>query len=789
MKHRILPAILAALLLIGIMSVTAFSLTTVSSQTALLAALKKGADIKLSKSMVLTTGLVIEEGQTVSIDLNGKTLDRSLSTVSEGGSVITVKAGASLTIKDTSGTNSGIIKGGAAFNGGAICNYGTVVVEGGTFSDNKATDNTYGCGGAIYNGTSGNSHGHLTLKGGVFVHNRARNGGAVYNASGCTLDILQGSYIKTVGNLQKTIVDDVRITENVAASFGGGIFNGGKCTMKIKPYITGNTAGDRADDVYLATGKTIEMSGVLRAEAKMTLVAEGENPVVVTNYKKYNTADPKSFFKPADQDSVILLDTNGNVEMNNSAQTIVQVFKNETMTKREAYDTVSDAWNAAKSYGADNNARIEMTLGSNWNADTRFITPDNSKMVFDLNGHYLNRTRNGKQTNDGEVIYVGNGAILTIKDSNPESQGFDGIAGGVISGGASGNGAGGVHVGVGATFNMEGGTIYKCTTDKHGGAIFMKDKSTLNMKNCRIYFCQTVDSTDDCDGGGIYASKVDCSINLDNVIFQDCYSEDGGGAIYLNNYLSEMNISIKNCSFFGNITEDWGGAIYIFSTNNRINCRIDSCEFRNNRCGDYGGAISIGGYDSSQNQPPILIENCVFTENRSGNDGSAIEVGRPGVVLADCTITGNYSGSSGAVHVDEEYILSLAGKMIIKDNTAEYHGYNLDLDDTNSSKQDTMFESAGLAEGSEVYFYRLDNTSTVAKHITQYQTKYFIPETGTMTFNPEKTIETPLITASLFSNGSVLILSLFGVAAVAAVVIAVIVKKKKGGVPANENNA
>ena len=786
MKKRILPVILAAVILIGALAVTAYALTTVSSQTALVTAFKKGGDIKISKSITLTQGLVVAEGKAVTLDLNGKTLDRALSVVQTEGSVITVMPGGKFTLRDSSGTNDGIIKGGAALNGGGICNYGEVLIEAGTIMGNKALNSYYGCGGGIYNGMYENEPAVLTIKGGVISHNSARNGGGIYNSTGCTVTVQEGSYIKTVGNLSKTIVDNVKITENTAADFGCGIFNAGEFYISGSPTFSGNESNGSPVDIYCAAGKHLTLNGKLSLSEKVTLQGCGEDPEIIRNYNKYNTASPKDLFRAAVKGESLILGTSGEIRIKNTSDTIVQVYSKNKLVKSETYEDPGTAWDAAVKY-AETYQRAEILLGSDYSHDRQLIIYKDRNVTLDLNGHYVCRTRNGSMKNDGEVFYVGENATFTVLDSNPDSRGYDGVEGGVIAGGASGNGAGGVHVSNNATFNMFGGTIYKCITDEDGGGIYLKSNSKLNMKDCRIYFCQTIDSFDECHGGGIYAEKVSCTINLENVTFQDCYSEDDGGALYINDYdgNAKVDCTVKNCLFIGNKCENFGGAVYIFGYNTESTYKFIDCTFRNNKCYDNGGGLYING-GGIKGQNPILIEGCIINSNNASDYGSGLFAGRNGVVIMDSTITDNSAGSSGAVYVHENHTISLAGKVIIKDNTAEYNGANLNLDDTNSIEKNTLFACAGLTEGSEVYFYRGDRGGVpVAKNIPEYQLKYFHPEHGTMKFIEEGEVETPVVTASLFSNGSALILGILGAAAAAAVIIAVIVKKRKGGVTAD----
>src|SRR5699024_953042 len=122
--------------------------------------------------------------------------------------------------------------------GGAIySNGGTVTtnLNGNTISGNKATGSTgLGQGGAIF--VENNSK--VSVTGGTISGNTAVNGGGVYNK-----DI--------------TTLSGVTFTNNTASQHGGGAYQAG--TM----YINGALAMDAASDIYLPTGKRVDINAAL----------------------------------------------------------------------------------------------------------------------------------------------------------------------------------------------------------------------------------------------------------------------------------------------------------------------------------------------------------------------------------------------------------------------------------------------------------------------------------------------------------------------------------------------
>ncbi len=236
-----------------------------------------GDDIELTNR--LNVGYDVDHGSDlnhVTIDLNGHTLSRSLAAADDGGQVISVFGGWTLTIKDSSGDNSGKITGGWSYQGGAIYVYpdAQLTIEGGTITGNRADTKGggYGFGGAIEN------HGTMTMTGGKITGNTAgQYGGGIYNAEGATLNVTGGT-----------------ITGNTAASQGGGIYHeglGGKLNMQGSPVVKDNTT----DDVRLAPGQIITVTGAFTSGASIGVAASVPG-IFTTGYGNYNTASPEKYF-------------------------------------------------------------------------------------------------------------------------------------------------------------------------------------------------------------------------------------------------------------------------------------------------------------------------------------------------------------------------------------------------------------------------------------------------------------------------------------------------------------
>ena len=269
MKKKTLT-ILAALLAIA---QGAWAQTVVNDEAALNYAIA-GAEgetisIRLGADITLSAYLKIGESkeQTVVLDLYGHKLRRNLGAVDANGHVIEVFGKGELTVKDTS--KGGEISGGRANNGGGICNYGTLHLEGGTITSCLA-DNT---GGGVRN------NGTMTMDGGVILGCWGSDCGGIYNAEGATLTITGGVISgNTSGrggggivNYGMADISGGAIHNNHATTRGGGIWNGGELTIGAAT-IEGNRADIEGGGIfYRANCNYYHPSGIVHLLGEATI--------------------------------------------------------------------------------------------------------------------------------------------------------------------------------------------------------------------------------------------------------------------------------------------------------------------------------------------------------------------------------------------------------------------------------------------------------------------------------------------------------------------------------------
>ena len=351
-------AILAALLTVA---QGLWAQTIVETETDLLNAVQNSQTVKLGKDITTASQggrLGINNGVTVTLDLNGHTLKRQMTAADDGGQVIYIANGGKLTIND-SGTG-GKITGGWARQGGGIYVEagGELTISGGTITGNRADKiegegTNYGYGGGIEN------HGTLTITGGVITGNTAGQfGGGIHNEG--TLTITGGSIMNNTseqygggiysnstvsisgatisGNTAEsggggicceggTNLNNVTITGNSSNHYGGGIYMFGIGTVQMSNNctITGNTAqegggifhvsngadvagptlkmqdkpvvdNNAPNDVYLQSYQLITVTGAFSEETRIGVDTEIEQNVFTSGYGAYNTAAPSTYF-------------------------------------------------------------------------------------------------------------------------------------------------------------------------------------------------------------------------------------------------------------------------------------------------------------------------------------------------------------------------------------------------------------------------------------------------------------------------------------------------------------
>ena len=192
--------------------------------------------------------LNVPQNITVVLNLNGKTINRNLTTAINDGYVIYNRG--TLTING-SGTITGGKNTGA---GGGIYDYGTLTINGGSITGNTASK-----GGGIFEYLHNTN---TTINGVSITENSATEEGG-------------GIYVSIPSSKTITICGGSTISNNSADENGGGIYySEGILKIKGKVTISGNTKGSNPNNVYFFSGHKITVDDILDSETSIGVSAK-----------------------------------------------------------------------------------------------------------------------------------------------------------------------------------------------------------------------------------------------------------------------------------------------------------------------------------------------------------------------------------------------------------------------------------------------------------------------------------------------------------------------------------
>ena len=385
-----------------------------------------GAGFAVGESILseYTGSLHVRTGYSVTLDLNGHTIDRNLSEEKDNGYVIIVDG--TLTLKDTVG--GGKLTGGYDYEVGGVSVYGgTFTMESGEISGNH--------GAGVYVLYSGLGYGKFTMKGGKIQNN--------------------DKY--------------------------GVYFQSGTVTLAGAPEISGNTADGRdAGNLYLSGRAAAIGTGGLSSGANIgvtysSLPAEGEYKTIATNSNGANAA-----YFHSDKTGYELYDDSANSAVELRKTVVVPNFTMTFNGVTTGYDTLTMAWNAAQSAAAteDNRAVVKMNQDHKCSSTQYFKIQSGDHITLDLNGHTVDRNRTTANSS-GRAFLVEGGGSFILEDTSSDILAEQGkVTRGYIS--DDGGGGGAVYVEKNGSFTLNGGNLCGNKGNQRGGAVYNEGAFTMN---------------------------------------------------------------------------------------------------------------------------------------------------------------------------------------------------------------------------------------------------------------------------------------------------------------------
>ena len=299
-----------------------------------------------------------------------------------------------------------------------------------------------------------------------------------------------------------------------------------------------------------------------------------------------------------------------------------------------------------------------------------------------------------------------------------------------------------------ATVSMKNVDIRNCHAEDHGGAVMAEDQGKLMLENVHFSNCRA----DENQGGAIYMED-DAEVTYIGGSIKSCSAlEDNGGAIYQ----EDGKLYCENVEFLNNYSEDHGGAVYI---NTDDATWLIGCTFRSNTADDDGGAIYM-------DNDKLYMESCTVTNNASKGIGGGLFISCDGSIdLCGKAIIKDNDG--------EDYYDNLTLGAAVE-QTKTYFAQVYD---------------AGLRPGSEVHVFVNRIGADTDHYITapsvkidEHQMQYFHADHGWLDLTDTEEAHDTNLMASAFTDGRwSLILGLTIIPIVLCLAMLLHSPKRKGG--------
>ncbi len=572
-KSKFLSILLTLAMIAGFLpwaTLPARAATEVSEWTALQAALNAGGEVTLTQDITAVstdTHLLVPAGKTVTLDLNGHTIDYSAS--GDGlyndeanpdyflGAIVVKERGA-LTIQDTSEGANGTITGITGESAKqALVVYGSCTLQSGKVA------------GAVMVG-DGQLHqtGSFTLSGGTMEHcsltvNTSTSfdmtGGSISGhdvskvVNNCGTFTMSGGTISGTGVTSCVVYTNSRFTMSGGTVSGAGQYGG---VWPLYPDCFHVSDAPVVSSVYLNAAALVNVDGVLTSGASIPVISQAkptaDTPVVITSGLANGGENAASYFSNRTDLTNMVTNASGELELQ---RTVAHTDWDDLQALLSAGGTVT----LEKDYTATS---VDQTL----------TIPQWVDVVLDLNGHTVNGSALSGHPffvlNDGSYHPNRDSTTLTIKDSASGGKIICGtnravdinnvsefhMTGGTIEGGAASIVS---TLGTTALFNMTGGTIAGTLASPVSGSCVVNlcaDKFTMSGG--------TISGTgyDDviCNGGyagstSLLSGGTITGTNVTNVLYLGQDSDftvsggtiDGSGAtnaVYVNPYVDLSTI-------------------------------------------------------------------------------------------------------------------------------------------------------------------------------------------------------------------------------------------------------
>ena len=564
--------------------------------------------------------------KSITVDLNGHTINRNLTAPTDYGCVISVDSSAALTLLDSKGGGK-ITGGNNNYNGGGIAVAGTLNLQGGKITGNSASDG-----------------------GGVAVI----SSGAVFTLTGGEIS----------GNANTT-----------ERSSAGVLYTSGAMNVSGSPVVT--------DAVYVDLNRKLHVTGPLTNATPIPVIIAGGVSVPFTDGLPNN--GNAANFKSADDDYRVRVNADGEAELKTVySVTVAEDIANGTVTAdlttaieddavtltatpAEGYAfshfTVTDASGESVSVSPegriimpDSNVTVTATFITEWKwlqnrmaegwtitlekditcadqSEGPLVVPTGVTSTLDLNGHTVDRGLAGQDAVEGGNVISVIGT-LTVNDSSTDKTGK-------ITGGNNTDAGGGVIVGKNGKFTLNGGAVTGNRTDSNAGGLI--NSGTLNMTGGAI------SDNNARDAGGVNNLGT---FNLSGGEIRGNTASDNFGGGVNNNHGGIFNMS-GSASIVGNHAASGGGVF-----NSGAFTLSESASITDNTANDGGGVANMGTFN--------MNGSAAITGNTATEAGGGLyDMGSAITLSGDIALSGNTGGDIHLLEVfpENKPVLNISGAL------------------------------------------------------------------------------------------------------------------------------
>ncbi len=547
---------------------------------------------------------------------------------------------------------------------------------------------------------------------GKITHADKKNGGvSVYNPSsvfnmfggiitGNNIDggVLNGGTFNMYGG---------EISGNTATNCGGGVYVAEYSTaFKVSgsAKITGNTVDEKANNIYLPSGKTIAISGLTGgANIGVTTAEKPEGSKTVTIASSVGELNYENYVKADDSEKYEVKRSNGDLVLAVKNGSGTTPAKHEhylcggsesctcpvTETKKVEFQPWTDTEAASQNGTGKTAANSLPNTAGNYYLTGPVTLVDSywepkSGTVLCLNGYSITLDKDTKQ--DHGVIYVTGG--FTLADCKGEQGEYGKIThgkdtdgtpyddcgvtvrsgsftmyGGNITGNETRSWAYGCGVYVGhwnnnpaGTFTMYGGKISGNKAQSSGGGVYAADNFTM--------YGGEISDNEAGDGGGVYVSSGGTftmnggTISNNEATYSGAgrHGAGGGGVFieYAGRFTMEKGLISKN-KYTGTGSYPGGGGVYVQQMLNYEHSTDPAFTMKGGTISDNetnyaGGGVYVGEYNRFTMEGGTISNNKAFatSNNGRGEGGGVYAYGsftmRGGEISGNNCDGSNYSG-------------------------------------------------------------------------------------------------------------------------------------------------